>query len=78
MNRFKNILFDLDGTLLPMDEDRFVELYFGYLCRKMIPYGFDSGQLQKVFWKGVKAMYMNDTNLSNRFKSCFYRTFLEH
>ena len=73
MNRFKNVLFDLDGTLLPMDEDRFVELYFGYLCRKMIPYGFDSGQLQKVFWKGVKAMYMNDGTQSN--EDAFWKVF---
>ena len=23
----KNILFDLDGTLLPMDQDKFIKIY---------------------------------------------------
>ena len=31
----KAVLFDLDGTLLPMDQDKFVECYFGLLCKKM-------------------------------------------
>ena len=29
----KTILFDLDGTLLPMDQDTFVKAYFGYLSK---------------------------------------------
>ena len=31
----KMILFDLDGTLLPMDQDVFTESYFKLLCKKM-------------------------------------------
>lgn len=34
---YKNILFDVDGTLLPMDVHEFVKYYFGSLCEKMIP-----------------------------------------
>lgn len=30
----KTILFDLDGTLLPMDQDVFVKSYFGGLRKK--------------------------------------------
>ena len=33
------ILFDLDGTLLPMDQDLFVKTYLGLLARKMAPEG---------------------------------------
>lgn len=29
------ILFDLDGTLLPMDQDAFTEYYFKLLAGKM-------------------------------------------
>ena len=30
----KTILFDLDGTLLPMDQDEFIKAYFGDLATK--------------------------------------------
>ena len=42
------ILFDLDGTLLPMDLDQFVERYFGLLARCFPEY--DSKQLQCFHW----------------------------
>ena len=31
----KTVLFDLDGTLLPMDQDVFVKYYFGKLAAKL-------------------------------------------
>ena len=34
---YKNYLFDLDGTLLPMDMDKFIKLYFGSLCKRFVP-----------------------------------------
>ena len=33
----KAILFDLDGTLLPMDQDTFIKAYFGLLAKKLAP-----------------------------------------
>ena len=33
------ILFDLDGTLLPMDNDVFVKTYFGLLAKTLAPHG---------------------------------------
>lgn len=35
------ILFDLDGTLLPMDQEHFVKTYLGLLAQKMAPKGYD-------------------------------------
>lgn len=32
--RIKAILFDLDGTLLPMDQEIFIKAYFGGLAKK--------------------------------------------
>lgn len=61
----KNILFDLDGTLLPMDEDAFTNMYFGFLCKKMAPYGFEPSRLVKTIWKGTQAMYGNDGHCTN-------------
>ena len=36
----KTVLFDLDGTLLPMDQDRFVHAYMSELASYMLPYGY--------------------------------------
>lgn len=60
------ILFDLDGTLLPMDNDHFTEVYFSYLARAAYPWGYrDSKQLVAAIWKGVSAMVKNDGSRSN-------------
>ena len=37
----KVILFDLDGTLLPMVQDEFTKTYFGGLVKKLVPAGYD-------------------------------------
>ena len=37
----KTILFDLDGTLLPMDQDIFIKGYLGGLAKKLAPYGYN-------------------------------------
>ena len=34
MEKITTVLFDLDGTLLPMDQDLFVKSYFGILFPK--------------------------------------------
>ena len=35
----ETVLFDLDGTLLPMDQDEFVNAYMELLAMKMAPPG---------------------------------------
>ena len=37
----KNILFDLDGTLLPMDMEKFTQGYFKRLVMKAAPHGYE-------------------------------------
>lgn len=37
----KTILFDLDGTLLPMDQEVFIKYYFGALVKHMEPEGYE-------------------------------------
>ena len=41
----KVVLFDLDGTLLPMDQDVFVKDYFGRIAAKLVPQGYDPKKL---------------------------------
>ncbi|MBQ8342765.1 MAG: HAD family hydrolase [Clostridia bacterium] len=61
----KVILFDLDGTLLPMDQDRFVKAYFGGIAKRLAPYGYEPNALINGIWKGTGAMIKNDGAKSN-------------
>lgn len=56
----KVILFDLDGTLLPMDQSVFVKTYFGGLAKKLALRGYEPQQLINSVWAGVKAMIKNN------------------
>lgn len=61
----KTVMFDLDGTLLPFVQDEFIKLYFGGLCRALVPYGYDPDSTVKYVWKGTKAMVENDGSRLN-------------
>ncbi|MDD5864049.1 MAG: HAD family hydrolase [Firmicutes bacterium] len=67
------ILFDLDGTLLPMDQEVFVKDYLGRLAQKMVPHGYDPQLLVKAVWKGTGAMVKNDGRQSN--EAVFWQVF---
>ena len=71
--QIKAILFDLDGTLLPMDQDIFINAYFGGLSRKMAPHGYAPDALINAIWAGTKAMIKNDGSCTNEqaFWNCF-------
>lgn len=59
------ILFDLDGTLLPMDQDVFIQAYLGRMAVKLAPHGYDPNTLAKAIWKGTGAMVQNDGSTTN-------------
>ena len=61
----KAVLFDLDGTLLPMAQDIFVKAYFKGLTNKMAPFGFEPEKLIKVIWGGTEAMIKNNGEKTN-------------
>lgn len=62
----KYVLFDLDGTMLPMDQEDFIKAYFGALCKKFCPVlGIDQETMIKGVWKATGAMIKNDGNHSN-------------
>lgn len=73
--KIKVVLFDLDGTLLPMDQDQFVKKYFGLLVKKMEPYGYDEEEMTKALWSGVSAMVKNDGKETN--EDVFWDVFSE-
>ena len=69
----KTVLFDLDGTLLPMDQDRFVKTYFQLLAVKLAPHGYDPKQLVDAVWAGTAAMVKNNGHQSN--EAAFWEKF---
>lgn len=71
--KYKAILFDLDGTLLPMDTDRFIKGYFEELAKTICPLGIKPDTLFSGIWTGIKAMVANDGVLPNC--EVFWNTF---
>ncbi len=69
------ILYDLDGTLLPMDNDYFTKVYLHMLAKAAMPWGYAPDALMQAMWAGVKAMVTNDGTRSNQ--TAFWTTFSE-
>lgn len=72
----KAVFFDLDGTLLPLNEEEFTKIYFGLLSKRMIPLGYEPEELISVIWAGTKAMYKNDGSKTN--EEVFWDVFKSH
>ena len=71
--KLKAILFDLDGTLLPMDENLFIKVYFKNLAAHLAPLGYDAERLIPAVWGGTAAMMQNDGSKTN--ESAFWESF---
>ena len=71
----KNILFDLDGTLLPMDMEKFTQGYFKRLVMKAAPRGYEPEKLIKSVWAGTAAMVKNNGGITN--EEAFWNKFSE-
>ena len=67
------ILFDLDGTLLPMDQEKFINAYMAGLTRKAAGRGYDPEKVPAAIWAGTKAMVKNDGRTTN--EDVFWQTF---
>jgi FMN phosphatase YigB (HAD superfamily) len=63
--KLKAVFFDLDGTLLPMDQDVFIGAYIGGLTKKLAPFGYDPKAVASALWKGTGDMVKNDGSLTN-------------
>lgn len=70
----KMVMFDLDGTLLPMDMDEFTSGYFKLLATKAAPYGYELQSVAKAIWHGVAAMVKNDGSCKN--EDAFWKDFV--
>ena len=67
----KNFFFDLDGTLLQMDIDRFTKIYFNGIGNLVSKFSFE--EFMSYMNAGIKAMYKNDGTKTN--EEAFISTF---
>lgn len=63
--KITTVLFDLDGTLLPMDQNTFAKAYFGGLAKHLAPLGYEPQKLIDTVWAGTAAMVKNDGSCTN-------------
>ena len=71
----KAILFDLDGTLLLMDQDEFMGVYFSRLTERMKKHGYEPKKLIDTLWAGTLRMMKNDGSATN--EEVFWKYFCE-
>lgn len=71
----KVVLFDLDGTLLPMDQDVFVHKYFSTIAMNLAKYGYEPKKLIDTIMLGTVAMVKNDGEKPN--EEAFWNKFCE-
>ena len=71
--RYQAILFDLDGTLLPMDQAHFTKSYFRELSHVLEPLGISPERLIPAVWAGTRDMVCNDGRRTN--ESVFWARF---
>jgi len=60
------LLFDLDGTLLPLDNAKFIEAYFAALVKRFSHLGHEPKALIRAVWHGTEAMVKNEGPQFNR------------
>ncbi len=69
------VLFDLDGTLLPLDQDQFIRGYYQRFLKKGVELGLSPEKLGPALEIGIAAMMDNDGSMTNkeRFDQVFHQ-----
>lgn len=63
--KISTIIFDLDGTLVPIDQKEFTKEYMRLLGEYVAKRGFDPREAVDTVWKGCGAMTANDGSRTN-------------
>ncbi len=63
--KIKAVLFDLDGTLLPMEQDAFIKNYFIGIGKSLAKHGYESEKIVSTVWTATLAMLQNDGAMLN-------------
>lgn len=73
MGRITTVLFDLDGTLIKMDQDEFIRLYFVSILDKLARLGYDVALMKNALEGAVVATIRNNGEISN--EASFWQVF---
>jgi len=71
----KTVIFDLDGTLLPINADLFLNNYFKLMAKQAEKYNYDPEAFINAVMAGTKAMLNNDGSMTNEKR--FWAVFTE-
>ena len=71
----KTVMFDLDGTLLPMDLKEFINKYFGLLHNKVDKAGYDANLFTDSLFKATEKVTKNEGEITN--ETLFWQVFEE-
>ena len=66
MNKITTVLFDLDGTLIGMDQDEFIRLYFAVLLNKLAALGYERDFMLSALETAIRATKHNDGTCTNK------------
>ena len=73
MKKITTVLFDLDGTLIGMDQDEFIRLYFVIILEKLAGLGYDKSTMYEALETAIRATKKNDGSITNEAR--FWQTF---
>ena len=72
MKKKTTVLFDLDGTLIGMNQDEFIRLYFEVILDKLSRLGYDKGEAYDALETAIRATKRNDGTVTNEVR--FWQT----
>ena len=75
MGKITTVLFDLDGTLIGMDQDEFIRLYFIVILDKLVSLGYDKTLMYDSLETAIRATKRNDGSITNEAR--FWQAFDE-
>ncbi len=64
--KYQAVLFDLDGTLLPMDESEFVKALYSVLVPYVTPEGYSQKEIAQMLRQSLMHVIGNDGTRTNR------------
>lgn len=73
MKKITTVLFDLDGTLIRMDQDEFIKQYFISIISRLSALGTNADLMRRALETAVVATLKNDGSITNEQR--FWQTF---
>ena len=75
IKKITTVLFDLDGTLIRMDQDEFIRLYFTAILDKLTSLGYDKALMYQALEKAIFSTKRNNGEMTNEAR--FWQVFNE-